>query len=46
MFTGVNNHGQSIYALANGRVFGGHPVLGSWLVYGLGSASQNLPTSS
>src|SRR5262245_55393891 len=43
MHTGVNNHGQSIYALANGRIFGGHPVLGSWLLYGLGSASQNLP---
>jgi hypothetical protein len=43
MHTGVNNHGQSIYALANGRVVGGHPVLGSWLLYGLGSVAQNLP---
>ncbi len=43
MHTGVNNHGQSIYALANGRVTGGHPVLGSWLCYGLGSAGRNLP---
>ncbi len=43
MHTGVNNHGQSIYALANGRIFGGHPVLGSWILYGLGSVTQNLP---
>ena len=43
MHTGVNNHGQSIYALANGRITAGPPVLGSWLCYGLGSVSQNLP---
>jgi hypothetical protein len=43
MQTGVNNHGQSIYALNSGRIVAGHPVLGSWLLYGLGSASQNLP---
>src|SRR5262245_39712621 len=43
MHTGVNNHGQSIYALATGRVTGGAPVLGSWLLYGLGSVAQNLP---
>jgi hypothetical protein len=30
MHTGVNNHGQSIYALQNGRVLGGRPTLGSW----------------
>jgi hypothetical protein len=43
MQTGVNNHGQSIYALASGRIVAGHPVLGSWVCYGLGSPSQNLP---
>ena len=43
MHTGVNNHGQSIYALNSGRSVAGHPVLGSWVCYGLGSASQNLP---
>ncbi len=43
MHTGVNNHGQSIYALANGSTTAGPPVLGSWLCYGLGSVSQNLP---
>lgn len=43
MKTGVNNHGQSIYALQNGRIFGGRATLGSWLTYGLGSETQNLP---
>ncbi|HZZ78577.1 MAG TPA: DUF1501 domain-containing protein [Gemmataceae bacterium] len=43
MHTGVNNHGQSINALNNGRIFTGRPVLGSWLTYGLGCETQNLP---
>ncbi len=43
MHTGVNNHGQSIYALANGSTTAGPPVVGSWLCYGLGSVIQNLP---
>src|SRR5690606_26987422 len=43
MHTGVNNHGQSIYALMNGRITGGRPTLGSWITYGLGSENQNLP---
>jgi hypothetical protein len=43
MHTDVNNHGQSIRALQNGRILGGRPTLGSWLVYGLGAETQNLP---
>lgn len=43
MHTGVNNHGQSIYAMINGTILGGRPTLGSWITYGLGSESQNLP---
>jgi hypothetical protein len=43
MHTGVNNHGQSIFALNTGRPVAGRPVLGSWMTYGLGSESQNLP---
>ncbi|MEY4200444.1 MAG: hypothetical protein RLZZ265_2184 [Verrucomicrobiota bacterium] len=43
MHTGVNNHGQSIYALQNGRVLGGRPTLGSWLTYALGAETSNLP---
>ncbi len=43
MQTGVNNHGQSINALNNGLTVSGRPALGSWMSYGLGSESQNLP---
>ncbi len=43
MHTGVNNHGQSIFALQTGRINAGRAVLGSWLGYALGSESQNLP---
>lgn len=43
MHTGVNNHGQSINALNTGRIQSGRPALGSWMTYGLGSESQNLP---
>jgi hypothetical protein len=43
MHTGVNNHGQSIYALHHGRIAAGRPVLGSWLTYALGSETQELP---
>jgi hypothetical protein len=43
MHTGVNNHGQSISALNTGSIIHGRPTLGSWLTYGLGSESQNLP---
>lgn len=44
MRTGVNNHGQSMYALHSGRIVGGNPSLGSWLTFGLGSETQDLPT--
>jgi hypothetical protein len=43
LHTSVNNHGQSIYALNSGRIQAGHPALGSWLSYGLGTENQNLP---
>ena len=43
MHTGVNNHVQGIHALNTGRIVSGHPVLGSWVCYGLGSESQELP---
>jgi hypothetical protein len=43
MRTGVNNHGQSIHAMNSGRIQRGRPALGSWLTYGLGSETNNLP---
>jgi len=43
MQSGVNNHAQALYALLNGRSVAGRPTLGSWLTYGLGTESQELP---
>ena len=43
MRTSVNNHGQSIQAMNTGQILAGRPVLGSWLTYGLGSETEELP---
>jgi hypothetical protein len=43
MHSGVNNHAQALYAINAGRAIAGRPALGSWLTYGLGSESQELP---
>ena len=43
MHTGVNNHGQSIHAMNNGRTQKGRPALGSWLTYALGAETDELP---
>jgi hypothetical protein len=43
MHTGVNNHGQSMRALNCGSILPGRPALGSWVNYGLGSVSDELP---
>jgi hypothetical protein len=36
-------HAPAMYELHSGRTLMGHPSLGSWVTYGLGSASDNLP---
>ena len=38
-----NDHVQAAYALSSGVIRMGHPSLGSWVTYGLGSESRNLP---
>jgi hypothetical protein len=43
MTSGVNNHAQALYAMNAGRITAGRPALGSWLTYGLGSETQDLP---
>jgi len=43
MQSGVNNHAQALYAMNGGRITAGRPALGSWLTYGLGCESQELP---
>lgn len=36
-------HEPAIYHIHSGRTIPGHPSLGSWVTYGLGSESENLP---
>ena len=43
MFTPHFNHEPSIFMMQSGRQFSSRPAIGSWVVYGLGSESQNLP---
>ena len=43
VFGTSNDHVQAHYELATGRILMGHPSLGSWVTYGLGSVNQNLP---
>lgn len=43
MKSGVNNHVQGIRALNCGGILPGRPSLGSWVAYGLGTESRELP---
>ena len=43
MHTQSNDHGPALYQMNTGTVLAGHPSVGSWLTYGLGSENQNLP---
>jgi hypothetical protein len=43
MVSGVSNHAQGLYAVNSGRVTAGNPALGSWLTYGLGCETEDLP---
>ena len=43
MHTGVNAHGPSIHAMNSGRTEPGRPALGSWVTYGLGAETDELP---
>ena len=43
MHTLSNDHGPALYQMNTGTVLAGHPSVGSWLTYGLGSENQNLP---
>lgn len=36
-------HGSAMLMMNSGRVLSGHPCLGSWVNYGLGSVNENLP---
>ncbi|MCY2966873.1 MAG: DUF1501 domain-containing protein [Planctomycetota bacterium] len=43
MYTTNITHEPALYLIQTGRMISGHPTLGSWVVYGLGSENQNLP---
>jgi hypothetical protein len=43
MHTDINGHEPSIWFMNTGKPQPGRPAFGSWLTYGLGSESQNLP---
>lgn len=36
-------HAPAMYQVQSGRILMGYPSMGSWVTYGLGSASDNLP---
>ena len=38
-----NNHSPALFMINSGQTRMGFPCLGSWITYGLGSQSQNLP---
>jgi hypothetical protein len=37
------NHPQSVYQMNTGSILMGHPSVGSWVAYGLGSENSDLP---
>jgi hypothetical protein len=43
LWTDHPNHDNALYKIHSGQLFMGHPSLGSWIAYGLGSESQDLP---
>jgi hypothetical protein len=38
-----NNHGPALFQMQTGSIQAGHPSMGSWVNYGLGSECENLP---
>jgi hypothetical protein len=36
-------HGSAMLMMNSGRILSGHPCMGSWVNYGLGTLNQNLP---
>jgi hypothetical protein len=38
-----NNHGPALFQMNTGFILPGRPCMGSWVTYGLGSESDNLP---
>jgi arylsulfatase A-like enzyme len=43
MYSISNDHAPALYQMNTGFVLPGYPSMGSWITYGLGSESENLP---
>ena len=43
-FTESNNHSPALFMMNTGTTRMGHPSVGSWVTYGLGSESEDLPS--
>lgn len=43
MHADSNNHGPALSQMNSGFTLPGHPTLGSWIGYGLGNGTKNLP---
>ena len=43
MYAISNDHGPALYQMNTGTLLTGHPSMGSWLTYGLGTENENLP---
>jgi hypothetical protein len=43
MHTDINGHEPSIWSMNTGKAQPGRPALGSWVTYGLGAETDNLP---
>lgn len=43
MYTENNNHPFAINMMQTGKTFAGHPAIGSWIGYALGTENHNLP---
>jgi hypothetical protein len=43
MYALSNDHAPALFQMNTGSVLTGHPSMGSWVTYGLGTENQNLP---
>jgi hypothetical protein len=43
MYALSNDHAPALFQMNTGSVLAGHPSMGSWITYGLGTENQNLP---
>ena len=43
MYATSNDHGPALYQMNTGTLLAGHPSVGSWLTYGLGTENDSLP---